>query len=430
MGGKASLILVMGFSLVLGYISMNLNRYSTQSVSNMTSYYDATASHNLALAGANSGLSKIYKDTSWTGPMYQTLTTGALQGSFVVTVANTGAFRKRLRSVSTYAASTGEQFHDTVEVFFNTKTGSPLTQYAWFTNNDGNVFWQNGDTVWGRAHSNGNVHIAGGPIFIDKFTTAKKFDPPKPGTGANQAKFMNGYETGVASIPYPTDISTTVAAALSGGKHYTHDISITLLPGSLATDDGKAAVLDLMTGARDTVQLGDSGFNGVILGDGNVLVNGVLDGKLSVTSLRNVYVTDDLTYERNPRTSTSDDMLGLIATNNVIVQDNTANHTSCIVYGAIFTLTGSIVAENLGSLPVCGNMTIYGSVIQNQEQEIGVYNAKGGGKSSLVHGFWKDFWYDTRLADPNNAPPYFPGATNRTYAITNWWESYRISYAK
>ncbi len=431
MGGKASLLLVMGFSLVLGYISMNLNRYSTQAVSNMTSYYDATASHNLALAGANSGLSKIYQDTSWTGPMHQTLTTGALLGSVNVTVANMGGFRKRLRSVSTYAASTGETFHDTVEIFFNTKTGLPLTLYAWFTNNEGNVFWQNEDTVWGRAHSNGNVHISGSPVFVDKFTTAKKFDPPKPGVGANLAKFLNTYETGVADIPFPTDISTTIAAGLSsGGKHYTHDISVTLLAGSATNNDGKAAVVDLMTGARDTVQLGDAMFNGVILGDGNVYVSGTLDGRLSVTSRNNITVLDDLLYERNPRTTTSDDMLGLIATNNVVVADNTPNHSSCIVNGAIFTLNGSLMAENLGSIPVCGNLTIYGSVIQNQEQEVGLYSAKGGGKSKLTSGFWKDFRYDNRLMDSNNSPPYFPGATNRTYAITNWWESFRISYAK
>ena len=49
---------------------------------------------------------------------------------------------------------------------------SPLTIYAWFTNNEGNVFWQNEDTVWGRAHSNGNVHIAGSPVFVDKITSS------------------------------------------------------------------------------------------------------------------------------------------------------------------------------------------------------------------------------------------------------------------
>ena len=427
MGGRASLILVMGFGLVLGYISSNMNRYSTQALNNMTSYYDATTSHSLAVAGANAALAKFYTDTSWAGPMEQDLSSGALPGSFRVTLANVGSYQRRLRSISTYTASGSATLHDTVEVYFNTRGGSPFTQYAWFANNDGNVFWQNGDTVWGRAHANGNVHIAGAPVFMDKHTTAKKYDPPKPGIGTNQAIFKNGYETGVASIPYPTDLGAVVGASNSGGKHYTHDISVTLLPGSALNNDGLAAVVDLSTGVRDTVHLNDAGFNGVIMSDGNVSVKGVLDGRLSLASGKSIDVTDNCTYERNPRFGASDDQLGLIATNDVVVADNTANHSSCEIYAAIFTLTGSLVAENLSSLPVCGDLTTYGCVIQNVEQEVGVYKAKGGGRSNLKAGFWKDFRYDTRFTDPNNAPPYFPGYSVQAYAITNWWESYRIS---
>jgi hypothetical protein len=427
MGGRAGLILVMGFSLVLGYISTNLSRYSTQALNNMTAYYDATSSHALAVAGANAALAKLYTDTSWTGPMNQSLAGGALPGSFRVTLVDVGGYQKRLRSTSTYAASDGSTLHDTVEVYFNTRAGSPFTQYAWFVDNTGNVFWQNQDTVWGRAHSNGNVHIAGSPVFIDKFTTAKKFDPPKPGTGTNQAIFKNGYETGVANIPYPTDLSGVVGASNSGGKHYTHDISVNLLPGTMVNNDGLATVVDMVTGTKDTVQLSDAGFNGVILSEGNVYVSGVLDGRLSVSSLKNINVTDDCTYERNPGLGASDDMLGLIAGINVVVNDNTANHTSCMIYGAVFTLTGSVEAENLNSLPICGDLTIYGCVIQKTEQEVGLYKAKGGGKSQLKAGFWKDFRYDNRLVDPTKAPPYFPGYYVQSYAIANWWESYRIS---
>lgn len=427
MGGRASLILVMGFSLVLGYLSTNLNRYSTQALNNMTSYYDATSSHALAVAGANAALAKFYTDTSWSGPMHQSIESGALTGSFTVTMVNVGTYQRRLRSVSTYAASGMGTLHDTVEVYFNTRAGSPFTQYAWFANNDGNVFWQNEDTVWGRAHANGNVHIAGSPVFMDKHTSAKRYDPPRPGTGTNQAIFKSGYESGVATIPYPTDLSIVINASNTGGKHYTHDISVNLVPGTGLNNDGVAAVVDLSTGAKDTVQLADAGFNGLLLSDGNVSVSGVLDGRLSVASLKNINVLDDCTYERNPRFGTSDDQLGLIAANNVVIKDNTANHTGCQIHAAIFTLTGSLVAENLTSLPICGDLMTYGCVIQNTEQEVGIYKAKGGGKSSLIAGFWKDFRYDKRFVDPNNAPPYFPGYYVQAYAISNWWESYRIS---
>jgi hypothetical protein len=358
--------------------------------------------------------------------LYESFDTNTLRGSFTVAVTSLPGNKAMLRSVSTYPSSAWGDLHDTVEVYFNTAAVSPLTQYAWFANNDGNIFWQNGDTVWGRAHGNGNIHIAGAPVFMDKFTTAKKFDPPKPGTGTNKAIFKNGYETGVATIKYPTDLSTIVTASNSGGRHYTNDISVTLAPGSGANNDGIAVVVDLSTGVQDTVQLGNAGFDGVILSDGNVSVSGVLDGKLSVASLKNVNVTDDCTYEHNPRFGSSDDQLGLIAANNVVIKDNAANHSNCVVYGAIFTLTGSLVAENLSSLPVCGDLTTYGCVVQNAEQEVGEYQATGGGRSKLKAGFWKDFKYDTRLTNPNNAPPYFPGYAVATYAIANWWESYRV----
>jgi hypothetical protein len=426
MGGRASIILVMGFAFVLGYVSMNLNKFATEAVGNMTGYFENSASHNLALAGANAGLAKFYQDTSWHATLTESFDDNTLRGSFTVGVVNLTGNRAMLRSVSTYPSSAWGNLHDTVEVYFNTVATNPLTQYAWFANNNGNVFWQNGDTVWGRAHANGNVHIAGAPVFMNKFTTAKKFDPPKPGTGTNQAIFKNGYETGVATIPYPTSLAGVVTASNSGGKHYTNDISVQLLPGTAGNNDGLAAVLNLSTGVRDTVQLGNAGFNGVILSDGNVSVSGVLDGRLSVASLKDVKVTDDCTYEQNPRFGSSDDQLGLIAANNVVVSDNAANHSNCAMYSAVFTLTGSVVAENLASLPVCGDLTIYGCVIQNTEQEVGVYLAKGGGRSKLKAGFWKDFKYDARLANPNSAPPYFPGYNVATYAITNWWESYRV----
>jgi len=44
----------------------------------------------------------------------------------------------------------------------------------------------------------------------------------------------------------------------------------------------------------------------------------------------------------------------------------------------------------------------------------------------LNSGFSKRYRFDTRLQDPSFRPPYFPGYYVKTYAITNWWESYRV----
>jgi hypothetical protein len=420
-------MLVMGFAVALTFISYNMNEFSSQALNNMTSYNDATTSHELALTGANVGLSKFYVDTTWEGPLTESCSSAQLTGSFTVSVIDAPGGQKILRSISSCPSSASGTLKDTVDVCMSTQSDNSLTLYAWMTNNTGNVFWNNGDTIWGPAHSNGNVHIAGSPVFAGKFTTSKHFDPPNVGKGTNQAIFKNGYETGVMQIPMPSNLNMLVNASNTGGKHYVGDIAVNLLPGTGADNDGLALVTILSSGLTDTVKLSAGGFNGVILSNGNVSVKGTLDGKLTVTSLQNLTITDDVLYEVDPRNAPSTDVLGLVAQSNIIIADNTANHSSCNVDASMLALTGSVQAQNLGSLPLCGTLTTFGSIIQNQEQEVGVYTAKGGGKSALTGGFAKNFRYDTRLADGSFRPPYFPGYSAGSYAIVNWWESFRIS---
>jgi hypothetical protein len=428
MGGKASILLVLGFGIVLSYVSYNLHNFSSSASANMTAYYDATTSHELALTGANVGVSKIYMDTSWTGPLTQECSSGQLSGSFKISVLAGTYGQKIVRSVSSYLSASGT-LHDTIDVYFNTITTNSLTLYAWMTNNTGNVFWSNGDTVGGRAHSNGNIHISGSPVFMDKVTTTGKFDPPNVGKGTNMAYFKNGYETGVAPVSMPTSLAQISAASTSGGKRYTNNILVTLNPGTAANNDGFAYVKDLTTGVTDSVNFSAPGFNGVILGTANVSVKGTLDGKLTVSSLHNLTITDNVLYEGDPKIPASDDILGLVAEQNVIIADNADNRSDCVVQGSIFARTGSLVAEHLTSapLPLCGTLTTVGSIIQNTEQEVGTYTAKGSGKASLTNGFAKNFRYDKRLLDPANRPPFFPGYEVANFAIADWWESFRIS---
>jgi len=426
MGGKAAIILVVGFSFILTYIGLNLNSMSTRTVGNMSRYHDATAAHNLATIGANVGLAKFYADTTWlSGSVTQTLNTNTLKGSFTVEMADINVKNLRLRSVSSYAVSdptsTTRTLHDTVEVFFDKQKLNSFTLFAWMTNFEGNVFWINGDTVWGRVHSNGALHVNGRPVFWDKVTTSKNFDP-KLGVGQNKAILKNGYETGVAEIPFPTDISELNEASKFGGRRYTTDIWVTLTAGSGANNDGMAYVRTTQNGAIvDSVSMGDVTFNGVILGTGRVNVQGTLDGKLSIASLTDVYVQNDVVYERNPRLTTSDDLLGLISERDVVVADNAANNNNCEIHASIFTRTGSFRAENFNGRPIAGELKVLGSIVQDERGAVGQFS--GG---NLQRGFWKRYRYDDRLADPANRPPFYPGFYLRSYAITNWWESFQI----
>lgn len=425
MGGKAGLLIVLGLSAILSYISMNVNDVATKAVTNMSMYNAMTASHNLALAGANARLAKFYQDTSDFSVIAKTFTGKNFTGTYAAGITPIGTSKLRMRSVSAYPLGGGAYLRDTVDVWFDRTKRNSFSLFAWMTDFEGNVFWITGDTVWGRVHSNGRLHINGSPVFYQKATTAKGFDPPKVGTGTNKAIFKDNYETGIAPIPLPTDLSEILTASVSGGRKYTGDIYVTLSPGTGANNDGKAYIRSGNTSSGaiiDSVDLNDVGFNGVILGTGQVNVEGTLDGKLTISSQTNVYVHNDVLYEQNPRVvSTSDDLLGLVAEKNVVVKDNTANHTNCQIYASVFCRDGSFTAENYNSLPLCGELQVYGSIVQKERGAVGTF--VGG---ALKTGFSKRYRYDDRLANPTFRPPFYPGYYVTTYAITNWWESYRV----
>jgi hypothetical protein len=134
-----------------------------------------------------------------------------------------------------------------------------------------------------------------------------------------------------------------------------------------------------------------------------------------------MYVHNDILYEKNPLVGSSDDLLGLVAENNVVIKNNAANNSNCEIQGSIFCRNGSFTAENYNTRPVSGELRVLGSIVQDTRGAIGQFSG-----STITSGFSKRYKYDTRLSDPSFRPPFYPGYYVSTYAITNWWESYRV----
>ncbi|MFN0159353.1 MAG: hypothetical protein ACKVRP_14930 [Bacteroidota bacterium] len=420
MGGKAALIFVMGFGFILSYVSLNLNSMATQTVGNMAMYNHATASHDLASAGANVGLSKFYQDTSWYGSMTQTFTSGPFRGKFTVSTTALPGNLVRLRSVSTYEPDPSTSLHDTVEVFFSRTKEQSFSMFAWMTNDENGVNWINGDTVWGRVHSNSTLTINGKPTFYEKVTTTKNFNP-KVGKSPNNAIFKKGYETGVSKIDFPTNLNELITASTSGGRRYPGTVWLTISAGTGADDDGKVYVRSTSSGPIiDSIQLNDPMFNGAIVGNSRVNIQGTLDGRLTIGSLTDVYIQNDVVYA-NQNTATSNDMLGIVAESNVVVANNAANNSHCQIQASIFSRTSSFTAENYSTRGVAGELRLTGSIVQNIRGPVGTFSG-----STITSGFSKRYRYDTRLADAQVRPPFFPGFLVKTLAIANWWESYRV----
>jgi hypothetical protein len=416
MAGKAALVIVIGFGILLGIVARSTMVIATRAQGNMGSYAASTESHNLAVTGANAALARLYQDTTWRGSETQDLS-AAFKGSFTYTVSNGAGGRPFLRCVSNVAGP-DETLQDTVEVLFGSNALQSFTLFAWMTNSENGVYWITGDTVWGRVHSNNTMFMNGTPTFMGKLTTAGGLSPAW-GTGTNNAVFKQGYETGVAPITFPTDLSALTSAATSGGRSYSGNVQIRLSGGSAADNDGYALVYS--GGVRiDSINLNSGSFNGTVGATGRITVSGKLDGKLSLFTTADIYIDSSISYEN--RTSASNDVLGLIAENNVIVADNSNNAAGCSIDASVFSRSGSFTAEHYGSGSPRGTLKLLGSIVQNIRGAVGTFGYGG----TILTGYLKSYRYDDRLSDPLFRPPFYPGFHVANYPIASWWESVHI----
>jgi hypothetical protein len=473
MFGKGALILVIGFAIIAGYLNLNISQLTSRAVEGMVGYNQLNASRSAANAGANIGLailsehkhavgvitSQSPKSAGWAGTSF-VVTLDSIPTTEVTTAAGGGVSYTTttlLRLTCCSSCTTGLQYkdgspvilQDTVEVRLASAVSNTISfsTLGWMTVQEGNVFFITGDTLFGRVHSNSNIHISGSPVFMERVTTSGKFDPKqstrsKPTT--NKAIFMKDYETGVAERPFPNDLSLLKEHRTNSDT--AHVLYVQLKPGTSADNDGYAIVRQgSWTGAIvDSMSL-SGGSNNVIYSHDTVHVKGSLDGRLSVVSNTNLFIDGDIKYEREPDPSKgahdpanegTSDMLGLIAEKDVIIADNDENSATrtydshgrvisetpndLYLDGSIFCRTGSFTAQNYQGRGVEGRIFSIGSIAQQTRGIIGQFSG-----DEISSGFLKSYKYDARLSDPLQYPPFFPGfsTTNIANAITNWWES-------
>ena len=180
------------------------------------------------------------------------------------------------------------------------------------------------------------------------------------------------------------------------------------------------------------------GSQGVIYVTGTTGVSGVLRGRITLYVTGDAVVLDDMRYANDPSLGSCQDMLGIIASNEVVVADNGINtpqnvNTSGSTYtnlddtkdlylhAIIMALNTSFRVENYSNAPNnssdCqgtsdgrGCLFLTGGVIQSMRGAVGL----GSGE-----GYVKRYSYDRCAAD--NPPPYFPTtgrfADNRYYEL-------------
>jgi spore coat protein U-like protein len=401
MGGKAALLLVLGFSLIFMVAGKNFNQMATGTVENFSGYfYDAKARH-LTATGVNLVTNKIFFNSSIAD---QTFNYNFDGGTIAVTLTTIDNIRE-LISIGNYNGVTAR-----TRILL--KPGS-FSRYAYFSNSEGaNIWWTTRDTVWGPMHTNGSLRVADRPVFMDRVTIDGSLIKY---SGSANPQFLGGLETGV-HIDIPPDGVSDVADAAAGGAKFTGKSLVYL------EFRGDSVRYKFSSAGQYTYALASTfAPNGVIFAENAELrIKGNVKGKYTVAASGTggdrgkIFIDDNVTYNTNPRTNPgSQDLLGIVAERDVVITENSANNNDVQIDASIYSQSGSFVAEDYQNRPVSGAIYLYGGVIQNARGPVGTFWG-----SNIVSGFSKRYRYDSRLAFAS--PPAYPGTGS--FEIASWFE--------
>ena len=431
MVGKAQLLLVLGFALIfmiLGYFWSDL---SSRSVDNQVDYYKETIAHNLAVSGANMACSEIYRDATWNAGITDLQ---YFNGEIDVDVTKIGSLSDIILVTSngTYMGAT-----HTVKVKLR---DAYFSKFAWYIGNASSKKFITGDTVWGPFHSQSFLNIEGDPAFFGKVSTWKGIKPsPSQMQSLGYDPFFSVLPRSGVDIPYPNNYQFVAEKqkAIDGGSHFeSTDLWLTFYGDgtvSYMTGSGDDSTTYTPGAGGNRIPLTDFATEGVIyLAKGDIYMSGTLNGQIQIVSGEasglgngNVYLVGDMVYDVDPmvkfevinedgtkdfywENTDSDDMMGLMATNNVRVA------TSAESGGELENVIKEDIEINAVNTD-CGTFLVKGGVVAAKEELIAKLDSDG----NVVAGFDRYVVFDDR-GGLIEIPPYF--IPTGLYEIFSWLE--------
>ncbi len=409
--GRAALLLVAGFSFLFFLQGTNYYHANTAAFSNAMAYYDSTVIHEIGVAGANMACTEIYKAPNWRTGFKDISYNG---GTFSDTVMNVPS-TDHLKIVCTakYGAST----YQVVVVI----RPSVFSKYAYWGSGvgGGNAYWETGDTVTGPMHTNATMRTTGAPVFKGKTTSKNGLDSINYSPKGPQftAPFDWGYD-----IPMNvSSLNKLDSTAKSSGRRFAaaSDANVYLRFNADGTVTWKRTSAAWGGATDSTAPLSTFTSNGTISVDkGDLWLEGTVNGQVTVLANRSsgsvggtVHIVNGVRYTTDPRSDTSQhSMLGIVAHQKVIVEDN--NATQFTVMASVYSFQKGLEVENLSSR-AAGTLTLVGGMIVNE-----LYATSNGGVGAARRGYNLSLQYDERFM--NASPPFFPATGN--WEILSWYE--------
>jgi len=291
-------------------------------------------------------------------------------------------------------------------------------EYAMWYSASGVIYFQTGDRFRGKMHCNCPIYITSGnsPVFESLLTCAN----PTWGQGPESAVFSNGFQLGVpaenmSAINFTNTASTQDCLRLLANLVLTGATTIGMSGTNFFITNSKRGWTNLNYGITNKPLM----TNGVLYvvssgtSTGDVTLAGTLDGRVTIVAEGNINITNHIRYTYNPTNSAStnnNDALGLISRKDIIVKANCpANldiYAHLIAEGGLTASTsdGMFTVENATTRSGCGNLNVYGGIVQNYRGTVG---------DTSGHGYLKNYWFDSRFA--TNPPPRYPVIGDKYY---------------
>ncbi|MGB5288748.1 MAG: hypothetical protein WBN42_09680, partial [Ignavibacteriaceae bacterium] len=332
MSGKATLLLIVGFSLIFLVVSRNFGITSTRAIDNYVDYYKKAVSHNIAVSGANIAANNIFLDPTWDASGYSNI--DYQDGTISLDVQQIDPYKNIIEIT---AQGNYDGYIDTVKIKL---APSKFSKFAYYSVSEGGTIWWTGnDTVWGPFHTQDYMRAYRHPVFFGKATTKKKLIY-YTSQSLDKPYFFGGYQDGV-DLPLPADAVDNLEpiADDDGLKLSGHDtVYITFDRDSLRyrySYNAKNTVVYLPAAAP----------NGLIFAkDCVVRLKGTVKGQYTLGCSTNlsagkgtIYLDDNIVFDKDPRIyPTSSDLLGICAENSVYITENAANNSNIDIHGSIY----------------------------------------------------------------------------------------------
>jgi hypothetical protein len=481
--GRTSLLLIIAFNVTFMLMGFRMSNATSKAYEKYCSYADIEQAQCAVESCANIAISAALLDTptvvvttrcsnevlfgkdgsTFTVKQYPTYDAMMVQKGESLTV--TGTYKLKSISPTLEDPDPKLTYATVVEV-----TGNSFSQYVFYSVSENGVNWGKGDTCRGKLHTQDKLQCMGtagppktGPDF-------KGFVTTKLGVQVNsgQPNFEQG--KGVADISLPTELTdlNKYGATANGGRfickldtyvEFKIDGSVTVRTEPRGTATSSTTCWNQSGAGTNTTPYGPVPkcttyasvsaltTSGVLLvQNADLHVKGKLDGKVTLgcvdtsklvsglpvySGMSEVYIDGSLTYKdappcsKNP-TNVTDDMLGIVSTNNVWVSEHidhdaskatlgTGTPPGVEINGSIFSQQGSFGAENYTGRGICGTLKLVGGLQQKTRGAVGQGNP-------LTTGFLKDYDWDNNLQF--GAPIGYP---TTKFVIKKWIDKLYIS---